>query len=193
MARLIILLLLITCYACQEPASTEPTTDEVAVEVSPETDTIPPQFPEDFLGLWNGDLRIWRGKELAMTVPMSLEMAPISDTSYTYTITYGEDDRREYLLIEKDREKGHWYIDEQNGIYLDGYYAGGKFFEGFGVMDTRLMAMLELQGDNLLYEITSGPEGPVRTSGDTIIDGDEIPEVFSYETSSYHRAVLSRE
>ncbi|MEM6395976.1 MAG: hypothetical protein AAF741_06485 [Bacteroidota bacterium] len=184
--------LLLVFFACAQHTDQEPPA-QVGESTEMASDTILPVFPDDFLGRWSGDLNIWRGDGLAQSIGMQLHIEPVDDTTYTYTIRYGEDDEREYLLKEKDRAKGLWYIDEQNGIYLDGYYVGGKFFEGFGVMDTRLMATLELRGDELLYEITSGPEGPVRSSGDTIIDEEEIPEVFSYEMSTFHRATLARE
>ncbi|MEL7378148.1 MAG: hypothetical protein AAFN65_14465, partial [Bacteroidota bacterium] len=63
----------------------------------------------------------------------------------------------------------------------------------FSVMGSRLTASLELRGDELIYAITSGSEEAVRMSGDTIIDGDEIPPVASYGTNVYQRASLRRQ
>ncbi|MEM6877384.1 MAG: hypothetical protein AAF544_02410 [Bacteroidota bacterium] len=195
MARLFLLLLVITCYACQD-STTESTTDTPIDEPTQSSDTIIPAFPDDFLGRWSGTLRIWRGDGLAQSVPMQLRIEPVDDANYTYTIIYGEDEEaglRDYMLKPVDTASGHWYVDEQNGIFLDGYYLGGIFYESFSVMGSRLTASLELRGDELIYAITSGSEEAVRMSGDTIIDGDEIPPVASYGTNVYQRASLRRQ
>ena len=154
-----------------------------------------PVFPDEYLGRWGGTLVIYNGEGIAQEVPMQLHLEPVDDTTYTYTIIYGEnieEGTRPYLLKEVDRERGHWYIDEQNTILLDGYYLGGVFYEPFSVMSSTLTAMLEKRGDQLLYGITAGPREPVRTTGDQVYEGDTIPAVDSYRLNVYQRAVLDR-
>lgn len=51
----------------------------------------PPLFPQDFIGNWAGDLAIYGPKGIKQTVPMELLIHPLNDTTYTYTIIYGED------------------------------------------------------------------------------------------------------
>ncbi|MEL6392757.1 MAG: hypothetical protein AAFR97_08375 [Bacteroidota bacterium] len=196
MTRYILLLTLIGlwvgCQAPQDQNEDQETTEESSLT----NDTIIPAFPDDFLGRWSGTLRIWRGDGLAQSVPMQLRIEPVDDSNYTYTIIYGEDEEaglRDYMLKPVDTANGHWYVDEQNGIFLDGYYLGGIFYESFSVMGSRLTASLELRGDELIYAITSGSEEVVRMSGDTIMDGEEIPHVASYGTNVYQRASLRRQ
>ena len=46
--------------------------------------------------------------------------------------------------------------------------------------------------EQLIYEIISGPLEPLRTTGDTILDKEEIPPVNSYTIRVQQRAVLSK-
>ena len=80
-------------------------------------------FPDDWLGNWLGDLRIYNSQGLKQTIPMSLELSK-TDTigKFNWAIIYGQDStaqKRDYQLIEIDSSKGHYLIDEKNGIFLD--------------------------------------------------------------------------
>ena len=81
-------------------------------------------FPQDFAGKWGGTLEIFNAKGFAQSVPMELHILPINDTTYTYTIIYGEDKeagKRDYLISRGPDGPHHWVCDEQNTILLDGY------------------------------------------------------------------------
>ena len=73
-----------------------------------------------FLGCWEGTL-YWHqpGKKAPQTVKMQLIIQP-TDTAnvYTWQIIYGDknQDNRPYLLRPVDTAKGHWQVDERNGI-----------------------------------------------------------------------------
>ena len=80
------------------------------------------QFPEDFFGTYKGDLEITnpQGKQ---TIQMEFHLRPtdISGT-YDYIIVYivnGNRQERNYNLLEKDKAKGLYQVDENNGILLD--------------------------------------------------------------------------
>ena len=151
-------------------------------------------FPDDWLGDWSGDLKIYSGTELKQTISMGLLLQPILGTDrHTFTIRYGEDiesSKRKYELVTIDKEKGLFKVDEKNDIMMEGYYIGGKFFQRFEVMGNLLFGTIEKQGDNLVWEMVSGKMEPVSTSGDTIILDEEIPPVNAYPISVFQKAIL---
>jgi len=164
----------------------------LVTSISAQTDALP-FFPEDFKGKWAGTLEIFNGRGLAQTVPMELHILPVNDTTFTYTIIYGEDKeagKRDYLIVRGPDGPHHWVCDEQNTILLDGYYLGNVYQSVFTVMGNYLISNLEHRGDHLLYAIQSGKETAIRTTGDQTHEGEKIPEVKSYKATGYQRANL---
>ena len=155
-----------------------------------------PSFPDEWTGVWQGELQIFKHLDQRMTVPMELHLLPTdSSHRFDWTIVYGTGDRadrREYALIVVDAERGHYVVDEQNGILLDGYFHHQTFFSQFEVMGSWLLTTEQLAGDSLIFEVVAGPFEPVRVSGDTIIGTDTIPPVQSFNVATYQRAVLRR-
>jgi hypothetical protein len=87
-------------------------------------------FPQSFIGHWKGTLEWYQsGKQEPQKVTMQLIIRP-ADTAgqYTWQLIYGErgEDNRPYLLKPVDSAKGHWVVDERNGILLDAYLVGNK-------------------------------------------------------------------
>ncbi|MEM1359873.1 MAG: hypothetical protein AAGF89_16830 [Bacteroidota bacterium] len=153
----------------------------------------PPLFPQDFVGNWEGDLDIYGPKGIRQTVPMELHIQPVNDTTYTYAIIYGEDKvagKRDYLIVQGPDGPHHWVCDEQNTILLDGYYLGETYQSVFTVMGTWLTSSLEHRGDHLVYAIFSGKTEPVRTTGEKVHEGEDIPKVESFLVAGYQRASL---
>ena len=158
-------------------------------------DTTLPIFPADFVGDWSGELEIFNAEGKRMSVPMELLIQPINDTSYTYTIIYGEDKvagKRDYIIVRGADGPHHWVCDEQNTILLDGYYLGNVYQSVFTVGGSYLTADLEHRGDHLYYSIRSGSEEAVRTTGDATHEEEEIPEVKSFIVTAHQRAVLRK-
>lgn len=157
-------------------------------------DTLP-SFPEDFVGNWAGELDIFNAEGKRMSVPMELLIQPVNDTMYTYTIIYGEEKaagKRDYYIVPGPDGPHHWVCDERNTILLDGYYLGSVYQSVFTVGGTYLKSDLEHRGDHLIYSIGSGSETPVRTTGNTTYEGEEIPTVKSFKVAGYQRAVLHK-
>lgn len=152
-------------------------------------------FPGNWAGEWAGDLVISTSAGEVQRLPMILRILPQEDSRYTFTIVYGEDipeNTRPYFLETIDAEKGHYVTDEENSILLDDYLINGKLYSRFEVMGNLLLSTLEERDGELIYEIISGPLAPTRTTGDTIIEGEEIPPVNSYHVKVQQRAVLVR-
>lgn len=152
-------------------------------------------FPAIWEGEWAGELVISTVVGEAQRIPMILRIHPLDSGKHTYTIVYGEDTKentRPYLLQAVAGEPGHFQVDEDNSIVLDEYFINGKLYSRFEVMGSLLLATVEARDEYLIYEIISGPMEPVNTSGDTVIEGEEIPPVKSFQIRVQQRAVLSK-
>ena len=155
-------------------------------------------FPATYVGTWRGDLEVFTPeKGRVQTLPMELEVRPLTDSSYTYTIIYGEDreaGKRAYELVVRDAQLGLYYIDERNSIGMEAYLIGDVFVQRFEVMNNMLDTQTRLRPDGtLLWEIASGPLQPVSRSGGVEWEGEDIPPVSAYPIRNYQRAVLRRE
>jgi len=153
-------------------------------------------FPESWLGKWQGTLEIYKGETVVQRVPMYLDHAETDRSGvYVWALVYGEDleaGRRNYLLREKNKEMGHWIVDEQNSIFLDAYVLSNKLISHFSVMGTEITSIYTLEGEEMVFEIIVNEADILNKTGNTLIDGEEIPEVLNYAVTSYQRAVLKK-
>ena len=152
-------------------------------------------FPRSWEGQWAGQLEIFTTKGRGQQLPMELHILPLSDTSWTWTIIYGEDKeagRRSYELIAIDTSKGQYLIDEKNTIAIQGYYLGGSFFQWFEVQSSRLLATTKRVADTLYWEIVVGGTKPVSTTGGQVFENEEIPPVHTFNITNFQRAVLKK-
>lgn len=149
-----------------------------------------------FEGTYKGTLEIYQGAKVAHSLPMSLKILPIDSTSWTFHITYhrdGKEDFRPYNIRLIDAQKGHYVIDEHNGILLDSYLNGNCLYEQFAIDNSGIIGTTcFLDDDRLSYELIPINMEPTRISGDTIINGDTIPAVRSYQVYSTQKALLKR-
>ena len=151
------------------------------------------QFPQDFVGDWEGQITVYGAEGPRQTVRMELLIQPITDSSYTYVIIYGEDreaGRRDYVIKRGPDGPHHWVCDERNSILLDGYYIGGIYQSVFTVMGSTLVTNLEHRGDHLWMTFQSVATEPTRSTGDTIVEGEEIPVVESYRVKAINTVRL---
>lgn len=151
-------------------------------------------FPKDFIGHWQGTLQWYsQGADTARTVNMELDIKPHPDSAgqYTWHIVYGQpgQDSRPYVLKPIDAAKGHWVIDEINGIILDQYWIGGKFAGAFTVGTVTIVNSYWIENGQLQVEFYAYPPKPLATTGKGT---EESPKVDSYQIRSYQRAVLSK-
>lgn len=151
------------------------------------------KFPESWLGNWKGELNWYKaGKAEPQKVNMELRIQPTDSThQFTWQIIYGAatEDNRPYKLIAKDTAKGHWVIDENNGIVLDQFWIADKFCGAFTVQNTTIVNNYRVENGNLVVEFYSYSAKPLATTGK---GNEEIPFVDSYRMNSYQKAVLQR-
>jgi hypothetical protein len=152
------------------------------------------EFPLSWLGNWKGELLWYQGnKTEPKKVNMELRIGR-SDTStgFSWQIIYGSvlEDNRPYTLRLVDSTKGHWIIDENNGIVLDQFWIANKFCSAFTVQTSTILNNYWMDNGRLYLEFFSFSAKPLGTTG----KGDkEIPFVDSYKMNSYQKAVLERE
>lgn len=183
---LIVLLLgLCTSIYGQEPATKVITTLE--------------NFPESWSGNWSGTLEIFNAKGLVQSVNMTVEIHKI-DTSkenrYTFGLIYGskEKDWRPYEIVPVKPEVGLWKLDEKNSIVMESYLTGPKLLCLFTVEGVRIMCSYEKTGeDTMVFEVISGAEAAVSTTGNTKQGEEDIPEVKSFPCTGFQRALLKRQ
>lgn len=158
-----------------------------------EADTV--AFPASWAGSWQGTLEIFNGKGKVQSVPMWVEIHKI-DTStegrYTFGLVYGskEKDWRPYELVPVNPDFGLWQVDEKNGIVMESYLLGPKLLCWFVVNNNRILCTYEKNGDTMYFEVLSGIEAAISTTGNTKQGEEEIPEVKTYPFSVFQRAVL---
>ncbi|MGZ5190586.1 MAG: hypothetical protein ACXWCZ_06165 [Flavisolibacter sp.] len=150
-------------------------------------------FPKKFIGHWKGDLYWYKtGEKTAQKVKMQLIIQP-ADTigHYTWQIIYGENnaDNRPYILKPVDTAKGHWIVDERNGIILDQYWVGNRFTSAFTVQNSTIIDSYWIEGKKLIAEFYSISAKSISTTGK---GNAEIPFVHSYATKSYQKAILKK-
>lgn len=154
------------------------------------------KFPEDWLGIYSGELEIFSNQGKVQTVPISItQKSIVRDSLYEWSITYGEDTikgKRDYRLIIKNQSKGHYAIDELNGIILDAYLFDNKLISNFTVMSSQLTSIYTLQDEKMIFEILVNKSTPSNTTGGNEKDGEKMPEVLSYPMTTYQRAELKK-
>ena len=148
------------------------------------------------MGNWTGELEIHDAMGPKQTVPMSLYLSE-TDTSgiYDWVILYGMDslsDMRNYVLKEIDKSKGHYMIDEKNGILIDAYFIQNELTSIFAVMGNTLVCSYRREGEELIFAIKIFPSEKIRVTGDTIIENQNIPVVESFQHKSSQVARLRR-
>lgn len=151
-------------------------------------------FPQSFVGHWKGTLEWYQsGKKDPQKVTMQLIIRP-ADTAgqYTWQLIYGDQgqDNRPYVLKAVDSAKGHWVVDERNGILLDEFNVGNKLHCAFTVQNTTIINSYWLEGEKMMVEFYSLGAKPVRTSGNGT---EESPKVDSYSVKGFQKAVLLRQ
>ncbi|MCG2613908.1 hypothetical protein LZZ85_06430 [Terrimonas sp. NA20] len=148
-------------------------------------------FPAGWAGAWKGDLFWYNGpgKE-PKKIDMQLRIQK-GDTCWTWQMTYGKpgEDNRPYSLIAVDSAKGHWAINEHNGIVLDQYFLANRLTGAFTVGQNTIINSYELRGDSMIVEFNSLQSKPITVTG---LGTEDSPKVDSYRVQSFQRAVLRK-
>lgn len=151
------------------------------------------QFPDDFLGIYKGSLQIYteKGKQ---HIPMEFHLTETDSIgAYNYILVYGEGEKRQernYTLIEKDKEKGLYIVDENNGIVLDDKVIDNKMYALFEVGENLLTTFITFEKDHMVFEIVFAPKDRKNV---TYAEGEDKTKVISYPITTVQRAVLQKQ
>lgn len=152
------------------------------------------KFPEDFTGKWKGKLHWHRNGAEPQEVNMELYILPSKDSAgqYSWQLIYGtaDTDNRPYILKPVDSAKGHWVIDEVNGIVLDQFWLANRFTGSFTVGTSTIVNSYYLQDGNLIVEFIAYSAKPSAKTGK---GSEDSPFVDSYTIKSFQRAVLVKQ
>ncbi|WP_223032634.1 hypothetical protein [Hanstruepera marina] len=151
------------------------------------------QFPEDFYGIYKGDLLITnaRGKQ---AIQMEFHLNPTDSIGkYQYMLVYimdGNRQERHYNLLEKDVVKGEYIVDENNGIVIDAKLIDNTLFSMFEVQGNILTTTERFYKDSMDFEITFANKAGQTKSG---TEGEDATEVISYPISVLQKAHLIKQ
>lgn len=158
--------------------------------------TVGPEDPiHPWLGTWSGIATNHRPDGSSFDFPMSLDIGPIEGSTdrYTWTINYGEGERRQvrpYELAVIDPDTGRFAIDEKNSIVLDTVLLDGALYSQFEIEGVRLTTVNRLGPgpDEMTCEILTTSTEAASITGNS----QGVPPVGLFPPRSLQRAVLTR-
>ena len=141
-------------------------------------------FPEKCLGKWEGMLMIYQQGQLRDSVKVIFTIAKTDDPErWTWKKEYISEQYpmvKDYQLVLKDAEKGHYITDEGDNIQLTDYLFGNKLYSVFETGGILLTSTYEVRDEELIFEVTSGKK----------LTDDQ--EVNNFSVSSMQRAIFTR-
>ena len=162
----------------------EPTISKVVPSEAP--------FPQSFIGNWKGQLQWMVAGKPTQQLTMQVGIQPTDVAGqYTWQIIYGDSvvDNRPYLLKAVDMAKGHWIIDEKDGIILNSYVHGNAIHGAFTVEGKTIVDNYRIEKDQLFVEFFTIDLKDKKRSGKGT---EETPFVDSYRMGSYQMGILYR-
>ena len=145
-------------------------------------------FPDAFLGIYKGTLKIDSTKE-TKKIKMEFHLKKTDSINrYDYILVY-DGKPRNYTLVVKDREKGLFEVDENNGIILPAKVLNNTLYSLFEIQGNILNSRFEFSRRHLDFEILFGFTKEKTATGGT---SKEVPKVFGYPISTIQKATLRR-
>ncbi|WP_298754314.1 hypothetical protein [uncultured Psychroserpens sp.] len=149
-------------------------------------------FPNDYLGVYQGDLVITnpQGKQ---TIPMEFHFKDTDSLDvFTYKLVYLVNDKpveKDYILRVKNKSKGEFLIDENNGIILSANYIDNTLYSVFEVQNSLLTTTETFYDDKMEFKIVFS-----NMNDKTNIEGSEdTPQVTNYPVTVIQKAILTKQ
>ena len=141
-------------------------------------------FADKCIGKWEGIMYMYGKGQLRDSLPVELDVQKTnkSDT-WLWKTTYLSKTMpavKDYKLVLKDAVTQTYATDEGNGIELMDYYFNNKLYSIFETHGVMLTSSYELQGNQLIFEVTSGKKI------------DENKEVNNYSVLNLQRVIFKR-
>lgn len=117
-------------------------------------------FAAPLVGTWSGEMILNNQGVNRDTVRVELSIIPdLNAMTYGWKMTYFGMEKplvKDYKLTLKDRSRGHYILDENNGILLSSYEVEGKLYGFYTYGETIFSTGYELQGEHLIFEVYGG-------------------------------------
>lgn len=154
---------------------------------------VPLNFPLDWIGDYEGPLKIYNTKGGIDTISMRLVIDyPNAQGYFPWTIIYDEIDIRPYGLEVINADQGLYRINEYNSIELDAYLIDRHLITRFSVMQNDLIIDYEHTGDAIVAQFYISRIKNLNITGGEVIGQDTIPKVSTYPLSVYQKAILKK-
>lgn len=138
-------------------------------------------FPESWEGTWVGKVT-----GVSPEIEMQLVISPIDSEHWHWRIRYGQESERPYQLQVVDRRRGHFLIDEQNGILIDHFFLDGHLTSSFTVNGKLVVFGYEMTPNGISIVAPS-----FELSNSRVSTGAGA-QVCAFALGSIQRAVLNR-
>jgi len=151
------------------------------------------QVQKKWLGHYSGDLVIENISGSLQVYHMELIFQELSDTSFQWTIIYGEDSLRQernYVLLKIADNR--FEIDEANSIILSCNLIGNQFISVFEVENNLIHVVYPFSRNKVIFDLTSSTS-QYQTGQTEPSDSSEIPLVISFQTTTLQKAILKRQ
>lgn len=153
------------------------------------------QFPQEWEGHYSGTLKSKSVTGASQEYHMELIVSSINDSTWTWTIIYGEDslrqERRYFLKHEGDNK---FDIDEDNSIVLSNNRFNNQFVNVFEVQGNLIHVIYTFEKNKVIFDLTSssGKYETGNTENEEELNNEGIPIVYGYETGAVQHAELKR-
>jgi len=173
----ILTFLILSCENKKEASTQE--------KVSPLSEKV---FPEDFLGVYKGELKITSSNGTSK-IPMEFHLTKTDSVDkFSYQIFYGKErDPRSYNL-ERTHNPNLFLVDENNGIILESAYADHTLYSTYEVMGNLLHNTEIFYDDKMEFMIAMA-----RIQDTSMTGSEESALVKNYPMSVLQRATLYKE
>jgi hypothetical protein len=115
-------------------------------------------FPEKCEGKWAGNMIIYSQDKAMDTIDVSMVIEALQDTlGWTWRTVYTAPERtitKDYKLYPLGGNK--YDLDEGDDLHLFSYVFENRMYSNFMVQGSLLTSVYTLNGDELIFEITSG-------------------------------------
>jgi hypothetical protein len=143
------------------------------------------QILKDWHGNWEGIMYIYGKGALRDSVPVVLTIATINDSTLVWRTEYKSVSQpmvKDYKMKLIDLAKGIYGTEEGKGLVLTNYLVEKSLYSVFEMQGILLTATYRLEGDQIVFEVTSGKK-----------EVNEMEGVANYSVSSLQKVQLKRQ
>ncbi|SCY11205.1 hypothetical protein SAMN05192588_1204 [Nonlabens sp. Hel1_33_55] len=185
MKNILTLLLITVLVSCNKPS--EKNQQEVS-QSETEATIDKKKFPEDFLGIYKGDLKITSSNG-EQSIPMEFHMNKTdSIDNFKYTIYYGEERSPRNYNLKRTHNPNLFLVDENNGIILESAYANHTLYSTYEVANNLLNSTEIFYDDRMEFMIALS-----RIQDTSMTGKEESAIVKNYPLSVMQRATLYKQ